>query len=168
MNAINGKFRRWFGNVLVLVFVVSIAPSLGLAQSAEEQTVQSARVVLDEALSSRMGNIPASMLADCHGVAIVPNVIKGGFIVGARHGKGLLIVRDANGVWHAPVFITLTGGNIGWQAGIGNDSCLQSLMIPLRGNIAAKSVNQAQVPDPGTGEVEQVFAHGLAIGSVAE
>lgn len=58
------------------------------------------------------------MLANCHGVAIVPNVVKGGFIVGVRHGKGLLFVRDPNGLWHAPVFITLTGGNVGWQAGL--------------------------------------------------
>ncbi|MEM1070845.1 MAG: lipid-binding SYLF domain-containing protein [Planctomycetota bacterium] len=88
-------------------------------QIAEQQTVQAAATAFDEVFSTAITKIPASMLSECHGVAIVPNVVKGGFIVGARHGKGLLFVRDAkNGVWHAPVFISLTGGNIGWQAGI--------------------------------------------------
>jgi lipid-binding SYLF domain-containing protein len=58
------------------------------------------------------------MLDDAHGVAIIPNVIKGSFVVGARHGRGLLFIREADGVWRAPVFITLTGGNFGWQIGV--------------------------------------------------
>jgi len=58
------------------------------------------------------------MLAGAEGVAIVPRVIKGGFIVGARHGRGVVITKDSRGVWHAPVFLTLTGGNVGWQAGV--------------------------------------------------
>ncbi len=104
------------------VLSVSLLPILGAveanAQTIQDQTVQSASIVLNEALSSPLNRIPAAMLTDCHGVAIVPNVIKGGFIVGVRHGKGLLCVRDPDGTWHAPVFITLTGGNIGWQAGV--------------------------------------------------
>lgn len=89
-----------------------------VAQSVQQSTVDSASVVLREAMSRPLNRVPAALLADCHGVAIVPNVIKGSFIVGARRGKGLLFVRDADGTWHAPVFITLTGGNIGWQVGV--------------------------------------------------
>ncbi|ELP32713.1 lipid-binding SYLF domain-containing protein [Rhodopirellula baltica] len=88
------------------------------AQVIEEQTIQSATAVLNETMSTPLSQIPAQMLQDCHGVAIVPNVIKGSFIVGARHGKGLLFIRDPDGTWHAPVFITLTGGNVGWQVGV--------------------------------------------------
>jgi hypothetical protein len=58
------------------------------------------------------------MMADAQGIAILPNVIKGGFVVGARHGKGVLLVRDENGSWQTPTFISLTGGNIGWQVGL--------------------------------------------------
>lgn len=88
------------------------------AQLAEEQTIQASAAVLNETMSTTLSKIPAQMLQDCHGVAIVPNVIKGSFIVGARHGKGLLFIRDPDGTWHAPVFITLTGGNVGWQVGV--------------------------------------------------
>lgn len=86
--------------------------------SAQEQTVLSAAAVLNEAMSAPGNRIPEAMLSDCYGVAIVPNVIKGSFIVGARRGKGVLFVKDPGGLWHAPVFVTLTGGNIGWQVGV--------------------------------------------------
>ena len=49
---------------------------------------------------------------------IVPNVIKIGFIAGVRRGHGVVLVRDAEGEWSLPQFVTLTGGSVGWQAGI--------------------------------------------------
>jgi lipid-binding SYLF domain-containing protein len=88
------------------------------AQQQEEQTVRAAMTVFNESMASQDNKIPQAMLADAHGVAIIPNVIKGSFVVGARHGKGVLMIREADGVWHAPVFITLTGGNVGWQVGL--------------------------------------------------
>ncbi|TWU48025.1 lipid-binding SYLF domain-containing protein [Rubripirellula reticaptiva] len=100
---------------------VTIQPANTVPQpvvSAEEMVVQSAGMVLNQAMQSPGNRIPESMLSDAYGVAIIPNVIKGSFIVGARRGRGLLFVREPDGVWHAPVFITLTGGNIGWQIGV--------------------------------------------------
>ncbi|WP_417732694.1 lipid-binding SYLF domain-containing protein [Rosistilla oblonga] len=101
-----------------LLLALATPPQSASAQSAEEGIVLAASAVLSQAMSTSLNQIPRSMLTDAHGVAIIPNVIKGGFIIGARHGRGLLFVRDPNGIWHAPVFITLTGGNIGWQAGL--------------------------------------------------
>jgi lipid-binding SYLF domain-containing protein len=88
------------------------------AQQREEQTVRAAATVFNEIMSTQGNQIPQAMLADAHGVAIIPNMINGGFVVGARHGRGVLLIREADGVWHAPVFITLTGGNVGWQVGV--------------------------------------------------
>jgi SH3 domain-containing YSC84-like protein 1 len=62
--------------------------------------------------------IPESLLAEAQGVVIVPNVIKVGFIAGARRGHGVVLVRDNDGEWSLPQFVTLTGGSVGWQAGI--------------------------------------------------
>jgi lipid-binding SYLF domain-containing protein len=87
-------------------------------QLREAETVDIASAVLNEVMSGPLKGIPASMLVDAKGVAVIPNVIKGSFVIGARHGKGVLVVRDENRNWHAPMFITLTGGNIGWQVGI--------------------------------------------------
>ena len=58
------------------------------------------------------------MLTRAQGVVIVPNMVKLGFVVGGRHGKGVMVVRDKNGVWRPPQFITMTGGSVGWQAGV--------------------------------------------------
>jgi lipid-binding SYLF domain-containing protein len=95
-----------------------------VAQRNEEATVVAATNALTEVMSSPFNRVPQAMIANAHGVAIIPNVIRGGFIVGARHGRGLLFVREADGTWHAPVFITLSGGNIGWQAGVQSSDIL--------------------------------------------
>lgn len=103
--------------------ICGLGLGLGMASQAEaqqpqEQTIQLAAAVLNETMATPGNRIPQAMLADANGVAIIPNVIKGGFVVGARHGRGVLFIRESDGAWHAPVFITLTGGNIGWQAGL--------------------------------------------------
>jgi lipid-binding SYLF domain-containing protein len=62
--------------------------------------------------------IPEWLLADAHGVAIIPDVIKIGFVAAVRRGHGVVMVRNAEGAWTLPQFVTLTGGSVGWQAGI--------------------------------------------------
>ena len=99
---------------LFAIYLGSMA-HLAHAQAVEEGIVQAATMVLNETMATTGSEIPQAMLADAYGVAIIPNVIKGSFVVGARHGRGLLFIREANGIWRAPVFITLTGGNFGWQ-----------------------------------------------------
>lgn len=88
------------------------------AQVKEEAIVRNSIAVFNEIMEIPAQAIPKSMLNDAYGVAIIPSVIKGSFVVGARYGTGVLLVRDQQGGWHAPVFITLTGGNIGWQVGV--------------------------------------------------
>lgn len=87
-------------------------------QQTEQATVIKASAVLQQTMAEATTSIPAVLLRDAHGIAIVPDVLKGSFIVGARHGKGVLLVRDENQRWGAPVFVSLTGGNVGWQVGV--------------------------------------------------
>jgi lipid-binding SYLF domain-containing protein len=96
----------------------------------EEETVQAAAVVLNETMATPGHQIPQAMLADAYGVAIIPNVIKGSFVIGARHGRGVLCIREANGIWRAPVFISLTGGNIGWQVGLQSSDIILVFKTP--------------------------------------
>ena len=84
----------------------------------EDQIIANSSAVFSEIMAIPAKRIPRRMLQDAAGVAIIPNVIKGGFIIGARFGTGVVLIRDPKGGWHAPVFIKLTGGNIGWQAGV--------------------------------------------------
>jgi lipid-binding SYLF domain-containing protein len=102
---------------IVAVLTVSGAVPLP-AQTREEQTVAHAVSTLDEIMAIPIKRIPESLLADAHAVAIVPNVVKGGFVVGVRHGRGVLVARDDRGHWQPPTFLTLSGGSVGWQAGV--------------------------------------------------
>lgn len=83
----------------------------------EVAIVEQATNVLNEVMAIPASAIPRSMLADAEGIAIIPGLLKGGFVIGARHGRGVVVTR-ANGGWTAPVFISMTGGSFGWQAGL--------------------------------------------------
>ncbi len=61
--------------------------------------------------------IPPAMLRDCQGIAIIPKLVQAGFILGGRRGAGVMMVRNAQGRWSNPAFITVTGGSIGAQIG---------------------------------------------------
>jgi lipid-binding SYLF domain-containing protein len=74
--------------------------------------------VLREIMTIPANAIPESLLAEAQAVAIIPGMVKGAFVVGVRHGKGVVVARNAAGAWSTPVFITVTGGSFGWQAGL--------------------------------------------------
>lgn len=112
--------RTLIASVLFLSTSAAVAqtPAPPAPLAGEARVVADAANVFEAMLNTPGVAIPRSMLAGAEAVAIVPRVIKGGFIVGARHGRGVVITKDPQGVWHAPIFLTLTGGNIGWQAGV--------------------------------------------------
>lgn len=87
------------------------------ASNAQEERVRSAIDVLTEFRDIPETRIPPGMLTGAYGVAVIPNVIKAGFVIGGRRGRGLLTIRHDDGSWSNPTFITLTGGSIGWQIG---------------------------------------------------
>lgn len=91
------------------------APPLG---EVETQIVASATQVLDEVMAEPGKAIPSALLADAQGLVIVPSLLKGGFVLGVKHGHGVVVVRDPQGVWQPPKFVTITGGSVGWQAGV--------------------------------------------------
>ncbi len=88
------------------------------APNEEEATVNAATRVLDEFMQISTQSIPPSLLSRAEGVAIIPNVLKVGFVVGVRYGRGVVLVRDETGAWKPPVFVKLKGGSVGWQAGV--------------------------------------------------
>lgn len=88
------------------------------AQTYEESIVDSSCLVLDEIMRIPAQGIPVAMLADAEGIVVIPSLIKGGFVVGVRHGRGIVVVRDEGGGWKAPALVTVTGGSIGYQIGV--------------------------------------------------
>ena len=99
--------------VAVLLFALPAA-----AASKEEQRVADSADVLDQFLRIPEQSIPPAILARAYAVAVVPGVVRIGFGLGARRGKGILVVRQDDGSWSNPAFITLTGGSLGFQAGV--------------------------------------------------
>ena len=116
--------HKYSGNCLLASLLAMYLAGITLdtptahGQGREEELVRGSIAVLNENMAIPAQAIPQRMLSDAEGVAIIPKVIKGGFVIGARHGRGTLLVRDQNKGWHAPVFVTLTGGSIGWQVGV--------------------------------------------------
>lgn len=104
--------------IAMLVLAAALLPTAARAQDSEQDTVEAASRVLKEIMATPDKGIPAALLNDAQGVAIIPSMINGGFIVGVERGKGVVLWRDAKGAWGSPNFVTITGGGIGWQAGI--------------------------------------------------
>lgn len=96
-----------------------VAAQVALPPATEElQTVVSAQRVLDEFGGLQIESIPPAMLSTAQGIAIFPNMIKGGFILGVNFGKGVLLVRRSDGSWSPPAMVTMGGGSLGFQAGV--------------------------------------------------
>lgn len=87
-----------------------------VADSAAARAESSANV-LNEIMSAPDKGIPEEILGSARCVAVVPSLLKGGFILGGAHGKGFATCRTADG-WSAPAPFTVTGGSFGLQIGI--------------------------------------------------
>jgi SH3 domain-containing YSC84-like protein 1 len=100
--------------------LISLLGFCTLALAADEpkavDRVQSSATVLDEIMGAPDNAIPEEILGSAECVAIVPSLLKGGFIVGARYGRGVASCRTEKG-WSAPAFFSMSGGSFGLQIG---------------------------------------------------
>src|SRR6266481_5171177 len=106
--------------LLVLAVVVSFS-ALALAadepkESKATDRVQAAAEVLNEIQSAPDSGVPEEILGHAECVAVVPSMLKGGFIVGAKYGRGVASCRTPKG-WSAPAFFLVEGGSVGLQIG---------------------------------------------------
>ncbi|MBQ4144566.1 MAG: hypothetical protein IJD43_13950 [Thermoguttaceae bacterium] len=84
----------------------------------ENEILVNSHRCLNEIMAIPANEIPAFLFEKAEGVAIFPGLVRGGFVVGAQHGKGVLIVKNSEGQWEAPRFLKMTGGSVGFQAGV--------------------------------------------------
>src|SRR5215475_7636291 len=107
--------------VVLLVLAVS-AFAFGYDDKGTKDTnkaddrVEAAATVLDEIESAPDQGIPEEVLGSAECVAVVPSMLKGGFIVGANYGRGVASCRTPTG-WSAPAFMFTSGGSVGFQIG---------------------------------------------------
>jgi lipid-binding SYLF domain-containing protein len=105
----------------IMVFAALLGLTvLGWGQSARESSTErltKAGAALHEIMAAPDSGIPEEVLEHAKCVAVVPNMIKGGFIFGGRHGRGVATCRTADG-WSAPAFFSVAGGSWGLQIGL--------------------------------------------------
>src|SRR6266540_2706219 len=105
--------------LLMFALFVSTVPAFADKDEADRATRRLDRAVadLDKLTNAGDAGIPQSILDDAKCIAIVPKLVKGGFIFGAEHGRGVATCRNGR-KWSAPAFFTMTGGNWGAQIGV--------------------------------------------------
>lgn len=114
----------FFPSLFLLAALGAAVPALPAAAQqltygeAEVQTVVGANNALNQFFQIEIESMPPAMLQKAEGIAIFPNMIKGGFILGVNYGKGVLSIRNPDRSWTAPVLVTMGGGSLGFQAGV--------------------------------------------------
>jgi SH3 domain-containing YSC84-like protein 1 len=105
--------------LLLLCVVVCLAATSFAADEDDNkpaERLKAAAAVLDEIQSAPDKGIPEEVMSSAECVAVVPSMLKGGFVFGARYGRGVASCRTAKG-WSAPAFFSITGGSFGLQIG---------------------------------------------------
>jgi len=102
--------------LIVVLFSLAAAPHKPASQ--ELKTVESAAEVVRAFSAIPLKGIPRGLLHNAAGVAVIPHVLKAGLVIGGRFGRGVVLVRESDGCWSNPLFVTLSGKSIGGQVGI--------------------------------------------------
>jgi len=124
--------------VLFVLAMLSLGTLCWAGSAREDATdrLENATSVMHEIMGMPDKGIPEEVLEHAKCIAVIPHMVKGGFIFGAKEGKGVATCRAANG-WSAPAFITISGGSWGLQIGVEavdvvmifqNDKAMQRLL----------------------------------------
>jgi lipid-binding SYLF domain-containing protein len=143
---------------VLLLGCMGLFGTLAVAGTGREDTIkrlQTSTDVLQSIMATPDKGIPEEVLSNAKCMVVVPDLIKGGFILGGKHGRGIASCRTANG-WSAPAFVSVGGGSAGFQIGLEgvdlvmlvmNDRGLQHLLsskfaLTGEGSVAAGPVGR--------------------------
>ena len=105
-------------NLKNLLFAVLLFSSFqSKSQEKERDKIKASANVLAE-FSKMKENIPHELFAISEGIIVIPKLINAGFVLAGKRGKGIAMIKKADGTWSDPAFVTLTGGSIGFQVGV--------------------------------------------------
>ncbi|MDB5223142.1 MAG: hypothetical protein JWN83_1809 [Chitinophagaceae bacterium] len=103
--------------ISMLLLTLSIICLQVKSQEKESDKIMAANKVLVE-FSNMKEKIPQKLFNVTEGIIIVPKLINAGFVIAGKRGKGIAMIKNADGTWSNPVFVTITGGSLGFQAGV--------------------------------------------------
>src|SRR5947209_13398220 len=105
---------------VLLMSAMGLLGTFAWAGSARQDSVarlDSSVDVLHAIMATPDKGIPEEVLSNAKCILVVPNLIKGGFIFGGKHGRGVATCRTPDG-WSAPAFVSIGGGSWGLQIGV--------------------------------------------------
>ncbi|GHH61045.1 lipid-binding SYLF domain-containing protein [[Pseudomonas] boreopolis] len=103
---------------LALLLSLAFAAGHAAAGPEEDQRARNAVRVLTEIQEIPEQAIPDKLLDEARAIVVIPDTLKAGLVIGGRRGHGLMSVKNPDGSWSQPSFVKLTGGSIGFQAGV--------------------------------------------------
>ena len=115
--------KYWIRKFALAMALLGLAALPTLSWGAQDKTdvelrLENATQVLNSIMNASKMGIPNAVMNGAKCVAVVPSLLKGGFIFGAKHGHGVVTCRLPNNRWSPPAFFTMTGGNWGAQIGV--------------------------------------------------
>ena len=102
---------------LFLILISSFSFVSIKAQDKLSERIQASTKVLQD-FGKMKENIPSQLLQQAEGIIIVPKLINAGLVIGGKRGRGIALAKGSDSSWSNPVFLTMTGGSIGFQAGV--------------------------------------------------
>jgi lipid-binding SYLF domain-containing protein len=128
--------NRFSGLIASAAVIAALAlASAAFAADADtklDQKLTDATAVYHDLLSTPDRGVPEALLKECRCIAVIPHVLKGAFVYGARFGTGVMSCRNEHGTWGPPSFVRLYGGSWGLQIG-GESSDLVLFFTSERG-----------------------------------
>lgn len=109
--------RRLANTSLVLLILAFAWVADAVALDDQDAKMREVIDVLEAINRIPENSIPPALLRNAKGIAIIPSVVKVGLVIGGRYGKGVVMVRHEDGNWSNPLFLSVSGGSIGWQVG---------------------------------------------------
>ena len=104
--------------VLATALCIALAAAPAVAGPDEDARALNAVRVLNDIQAIPESAIPEKLFDEGRAIVVVPDTIKAGLVIGGRRGHGLMSVKNPDGTWSNPSFVKLTGGSIGFQAGV--------------------------------------------------
>jgi len=120
-----------FDSVRMILLAAMVISSAGISVAGDDvakadKVITEATRMVETLVAAKKAMIPPSLMREAAGVAIFPGVVKGGFLLGAEVGDGLILRHDSRkDIWYGPAFYSISSVSFGLQAGVkGSDVLL--------------------------------------------
>lgn len=116
-SAISSAAARGLALAAAVLFAATLGSGPVRAETESEALVTEARLTADRLMADKDFFELPKFIRAAKGIFIIPQLVKGGFIIGAEGGSGVFLARGTDGSWSPPAFYTLGAGSIGLQIG---------------------------------------------------